>query len=184
MGERFDALPVSVRQIHSVLRDDAASGEAKVTGAANALGAFVARIMRFPPAGQYKLHVTFIEREGVEHWTRAFGAFTFSSTLSEAAGNLVERFGPIRFKFDLPSNECGLEMRMRGWSVWRVPLPLFLAPQSRAREWEEDGRFCFEVPIALPLVGRIVHYRGSLVPHSVACEPEPTAAFGSALQAC
>lgn len=184
MGERFDALPVAVRQIHGVLRDDGASGEATVTGAANALGGLVARIMRFPPAGQYQLHVTFAEREGVEHWTRAFGAFAFSSTLSEAAGSLVERFGPMRFKFDLPSDRCGLEMRMTGWSVGRVPLPLFLGPQSRAREWEEDGRFCFEVPIALPLVGRIVHYRGSLAPHGEACEAKPTAAFERFPQPC
>lgn len=163
MGEHFQSLPVAVRQIHSVLCDDGASGEAKVTGAANALGSLVAQIMRFPPAGQYQLHVAFTERDGIERWTRAFGPYTFSSTLSDEAGSLTERFGPLRFKFELPSDERGLEMRMMGWSVWRVPLPLFLAPRSRAREWEEDGRFCFEVPIALPLVGKIVHYRGWLV---------------------
>jgi hypothetical protein len=33
-----------------------------------------------------------------------------------------------------------------------------------AREWEEDGRFWFDVPIALPLIGLIVHYRGWLAP--------------------
>lgn len=166
MGERFQSLPATVRRIHSVLRDDGASGEAKVTGAANALGAVVARIMRFPPPGQYQLHVIFAERDGVERWTRAFGPHTFASTLSEEAGSLIERFGPLRFKFDLPSTERGLEMRMTSWSAWRVPLPLFLAPRSRAREWEEDDRFCFEVPIALPLVGKIVHYRGWLSPRA------------------
>ena len=68
---------------------------------------------------------------------------------------------------------------MTGWSIWRLPLPLFLAPRSRAREWQEDGRFCFEVPIALPLIGRIVHYRGWLAP---ADDLEPTSAFKRAFQ--
>lgn len=181
MGENFERLPAAVRQIHSVLRDDGASGAAKVTGAANALGALVARIMRFPPAGEYPLHVTFTEHDGVERWTRAFGPFTFTSKLSEEDGSLIERFGPLRFKFDLPSNEHGLEMRMASWSAWHLPLPLFLAPRSRAREWEEEGQFCFEVPIALPLLGTIVHYRGWLMPSSVARQPERAAAIGGKL---
>lgn len=35
--------------------------------------------------------------------------------------------------------------------------------RSRQRaEWEEDGSFHFDVPIALPLIGLVVHYRGWL----------------------
>ncbi|MCW1430786.1 DUF4166 domain-containing protein [Novosphingobium sp. JCM 18896] len=162
MGSRFAELPQALRRIHEVLRDGGASGEAEVTGPANPLGKLVARIMRFPVGGRYPLHVSFSERDGGEHWTRHFGARAFASSLEEADDCLVERFGPLRFRFDLPSDHRGLEMRMVGWSAWRVPLPLFLAPRSRAQEWEEDGRFCFDVPIALPLIGRIVHYRGWL----------------------
>ena len=55
-------------------------------------------------------------------------------------------------------------MEMQGWSAFGVPLPLAFAPTSRAREWEADGRFHFDVPTALPLIGRIVHYRGWLAP--------------------
>ena len=33
-----------------------------------------------------------------------------------------------------------------------------------AREYEADGRFHFDVPITLPLVGLLIHYRGWLVP--------------------
>jgi Domain of unknown function (DUF4166) len=53
-------------------------------------------------------------------------------------------------------------MHLRRWSFLGIPLPLALAPQGIAREWEEQGRFRFDVPIALPLVGRIVHYTGWL----------------------
>lgn len=163
MGARFEALPAPVRQMHEVLRDGGVSGEAEVIGGANSLGWLIARIMRFPPPGHYAVHVHFTERDGQERWARHFGPYRFASNLSAVDGRLVERFGPLRFHFALPSDERGLAMEMKRWSLIGLPLPLSLAPRSRATEWEEDGRFHFDVPIALPLVGRIVHYRGWLV---------------------
>lgn len=162
MGERFDRLPPSVRGMHAVLRDGGASGEAQVTGAANAIGALIARIVGFPRAGCHELHVSFNECDGTETWTRQFGKTLFHSVLEERDGTLTERFGPLRFAFDLPASATGLKMIMKGWSVLGVPLPLALAPRSLASEWEEDGRFHFDVPISLPLIGRLVHYRGWL----------------------
>jgi hypothetical protein len=162
IGERFDALPPAVRAIHHVCADGGASGEAVVRGGRNPLARLVARIMRFPPPGTHPLHVAFAERDGVERWTRRFGTSVFSSALSEERGLLVERFGPLRFRFELPSGERGLAMRMVGWSCGRVPLPLVLAPRSPAREWQEGERFRFDVPITLPGVGLVVHYDGWL----------------------
>ena len=122
----------------------------------------IAGIMRFPPAGVHPLHVSFSEADGVERWTRDFGGYRFSSELSERGGDLVERFGPLRFTFNLVPFGNGLRMVMKHWSVLRIPLPLALAPRSDAQEWEADGRFHFDVPIALPLVGLVVHYTGWL----------------------
>ena len=162
MGERYHALPWMVRAMHAVCGDLGASGEATVTGGQNALARTIGAVMRFPKAGVYPLHVAFAERDGIERWTRRFDDQAFSSELSERDGHLVERFGPLRFTFDLPSDQHGLEMHLRRWSFLRIPLPLALAPQGIAREWEEQGRFRFDVPITLPLVGRIVHYAGWL----------------------
>ncbi|MEO8652010.1 MAG: DUF4166 domain-containing protein [Hyphomicrobiaceae bacterium] len=163
MGQRFDALPDAVRAMHRVCGDAGASGEATVERGDGVAARLVATVMGFPRAGTHPLHVTFIERDGVERWTRTFGDRSFTSDLSERNGRVVERFGPLRFQFDLPSDARGLEMRIVGWSCFGVPLPLALAPQSMAREWAEAGRFHFDVPIALPLVGLVVHYRGWLV---------------------
>jgi hypothetical protein len=162
MGERFRALPPAVRHMHEVYGDSGASGEAVVTGGRTMLAKLVAQLMRFPKPGTYRLHVSFAECCGVERWTRRFGDQTFSSRLSERDGRLVERFGPLRFAFDLLSCSKGLEMHLRGWSLLGLPLPLLLAPRGVAREWEEGGRFHFDVPIALPLVGMVVHYTGWL----------------------
>jgi hypothetical protein len=120
--------------------------------------------MRFPPSGRWPLHVAFAERGGKERWTRDFGGHSFSSELSEARDGVTERFGFFRFDFDLPSNRHGLEMRFRRWSAFRIPMPSLLAPRITAREWETEGRFRFDVAVALPLVGDVIHYSGWLVP--------------------
>jgi hypothetical protein len=39
-------------------------------------------------------------------------------------------------------------MHLRGWSAFGIPMPRFLAPQGIAREWDENGCFRFDVPIA------------------------------------
>jgi hypothetical protein len=75
---------------------------------------------------------------------------------------LVERFGPLRFYFDLETSEAGLQMILRRWSVVGVPLPLRLAPACTGTETADGSVFCFDVAIALPLVGPVVRYAGRL----------------------
>jgi hypothetical protein len=164
MGAAYAALPPAVRRLHDVSRDGGATGEGKVARGRSILARAVAAAMRFPRSGTWPLHVAFAEEGGVERWTRDFGGHAFSSELSLAAGGVAERFGPLRFVFDLPSGPHGLEMRLRRWSAFRLPLPLSLAPRIAAREWEEEGRFRFEVGVALPLVGPVIAYSGWLEP--------------------
>lgn len=162
IGERFHSLPDAVRAMHDIVCDAGAQGEAYVMRGRNRLAHIIAWIMRFPRAGHHQLHVDFEERDGVERWTRDFGGRRFSSTLSQSGEFLIERFGPMRFRFSLPVEHNGLAMKMQGWTFFGVPLPRCLAPRSQAREWEEKGRFHFDVPISLPLIGLVVHYRGWL----------------------
>jgi Domain of unknown function (DUF4166)/Saccharopine dehydrogenase NADP binding domain len=162
LGDKFDLLPVAVRKLHLLGGNGGASGKAMVTRGGNPFARLVSWIMRFPPAGEHGLHVSFTESDGIEHWTRDFSGDKFTSHLSEKDGKLTERFGPLRFYFDLPSSSDGLQMVMRRWTAFGIPLPLALAPKSDAREWQEGNDFCFDVSIALPLVGLVVHYRGKL----------------------
>jgi hypothetical protein len=122
----------------------------------------LAKIVGFPSAGEHALHVHFAEEAGVERWTRSFSGERFASSLSQSRGMLVERFGPARFHFDIDAAAAGLTMTMRKWSFFGLRLPLRLAPQAPAREWEEDGLFHFDVPVTLPVIGRFIHYRGWL----------------------
>jgi hypothetical protein len=162
MGRAFERLPAAIRAIHDLCGDAGAEGEGTVVRGAGRLARIIAAIMRLPPAGTYPLHVGFAERRGIERWTRDFGGNRFSSELSEDRGLVVERFGPLRFAFELQSVPDGLEMRLRRWSFCRIPFPLVLAPRIFAREWEEQGRFRFEVRVAVPLAGEVIHYFGRL----------------------
>ena len=163
MGPAFAALPRAVRAMHDVLRDGGASGRATVTRGRNPIARLAARLGGFPPAGEHDVHVHSSERDGRERWTRNFSGSRFSSSLYEKDGLLIERFGAICFGFDLPADSSGLRMVLRRWWFGPLRMPLALAPRAPAREYEQDGRFHFDVPIALPLVGPVVHYRGWLV---------------------
>jgi len=162
LGDSFHALPPAVQRMHDVLRDRGATGRGSVTRGRHPIARLVARAMRFPAEGQHALHVHFEARGGVERWTRSFGQHKFSSSLSQLGDLLVERFGLLKFGFRLEGDEDGLRMRISRWWLGPARLPLFLAPRSDAREWEEQGRFWFDVPISLPAVGMVVHYRGWL----------------------
>lgn len=164
MGDRFAVLPDALRDIHTVHADGGAAGEGRVVRGANPVARLVAWVMRFPPAGTYALHVAFAERNGIETWTRDFGGHRFSSRLYQWRGLLAERFGPMAFGFALASTPEGLAMVMRRWTCFGIPMPLLLAPRIAAREWQEGAHFRFDVRIALPLIGEVIHYTGALSP--------------------
>ncbi len=163
MGADFDHLPPQVRDMHEFAGAGLAEGRATITRGANPLAQLIAKMMGFPPAGSdVPVTVRFLERDGHETWLRNFGGAEFSSQLSQGGGLLIERFGPLRFGFELTGDGPGLGMHLRRWWLGPVPLPLALGPSGIARETEVDGAFHFDVPIALPLVGSIVSYRGWL----------------------
>jgi hypothetical protein len=162
MGAAFETLPPAVRELHDFCADAGACGEAVVTRGRGPIVRLLARLMGFPPEGRWPLHVGFAERGGAEAWSRDYGGHIMKSALSLRPGGVTERFGPIRLAFDLLPHPHGLDMRLAGWSVLRIPLPRFLAPRILATEREREGRFHFDVSAALPLVGPVVHYRGWL----------------------
>jgi hypothetical protein len=53
---------------------------------------------------------------------------------------------------------------VRRWSLFGIPMPLFLAPRGDSYEYEAGGRFHFHVEIGHPFTGLIVTYQGWLEP--------------------
>lgn len=167
LGPRFALLPPVTRAIH---RPDPAlilDGEADVDGAANGIARLMARLMDFPgPARGAPLRVAIeARRDGTEAWSRIYPDRVMRSVMARpdpAGGTVEEQFGNMRFRLRLDADETGLTLTpVAAW--WRaLPLPLWLLPRIAASERADGEKHLFDVAIALPFVGRLVHYRGHL----------------------
>ena len=107
------------------------------------------------------------DEDGVETWQRNFNGAVFHSLQEEGKGRyegvLVERFGPLSFGMAVVVTAQGeLELVLRNWDAFGVPMPNVLLPWVKAREHDADDRFNFEVEMALPWGGLIVRYEGWL----------------------
>jgi hypothetical protein len=168
LSDDFDVMPEPIRAAHRTGRRLVLRGEASVAGAEGAAGRAIAGLFRLPQAtsGRIPVTVTMEARGRQEIWTRDFGGGRFRSVLGlRSEGGMTERFGPFTFELDVPPSAAGLEMIITGWRCGPLRLPRRLAPFATAEERvDEAGRFRFDVAIGLPFVGRIVGYRGWLVP--------------------
>jgi hypothetical protein len=173
LGTAFDALPDAIRRMHDFDSERIAEGRASVDRGTGWIARTIANRVGFPPAGDsVPLVVTFRQRLGRwgrhEVWRRNFDGHVFGSIQEAGRGRfdrlLCERFGPCAFGFALVVDGDCLRLVLRGWSVYGLPLPLWLAPACEAYEWADEGGFRFFVELSYPLAGLIVRYQGWLEP--------------------
>jgi hypothetical protein len=163
----FAAMPPAVRAAHAPEPARELSGEVDIDGAENPFGGVIAWFAGFPRAGKSVRASVTIEREGDgEVWVRRFGRATFASHLSEGApGKLAERFGAITFDLNAKADAYGFTLAVLAARLGELPLPRFLTPRTEAAAHaDENGRYRFDVTISLPVIGRLVRYRGWLTP--------------------
>lgn len=169
LGTAFASLPPRLQDLHGSTKARRWGGTAEVRRGQGLMSALIAAVVGFPKAGsQVPVTVTFTPEDGAERWTRTFAGATFSSVHRSGTGReahlLVERFGMASVALALVVDGDGLSLVPRRWSLLGLPMPRFLLPSGRSRETEQDGRFCFDVVISMPLVGLIVAYKGTLDP--------------------
>jgi hypothetical protein len=167
LGTAWQSLPSAVRRLHTFESEHEVRGRCTVERGRGLLSNIAASLVRFPPAGtDVPVSVHFRSENGGERWTRQFGPHRFPSTMLLGRGRserlLCERVGPIDFAQALVVDGDRLRLIPRRWSVFGIPLPLWLAPRVDAYETEENGRFRFHVDIRHPWMGLIVRYRGWL----------------------
>ncbi len=168
LGAAWDHLPGTVRALHDGDAGTAfAEGRADIARGPHPVARAVAWAFGFPPAGvDVPVSVSFERTRAGETWTRRFGRHAFRSHHAARGGRwrhlLVERFGPVSFGIALVVEDGRLHFVVRRWALLGLPLPLRLAPVSRAWEDESDGLFRFDIDLSHPLIGRIVRYRGWL----------------------
>jgi hypothetical protein len=186
LGDAWNDLPIELREMHSLQAGLTARGLATVERGRGLLGRLAAGLFGFPREGQeIPITVRFTAQNGRETWVRNFAGARFATVQMEGEGRserlLCERFGPVTFAIALVLEGGRLEFVVRGCKFWGLPLPVRLAPLGNAYEHVNDGRFGFDVEIRHRWLGRIVHYRGWLVPERA--ERRPHAGRGTAVGA-
>jgi len=171
LGTAFSALPPRLQELHDSTASRQWKGFGEVRRGRGPLAAIAAAFVGFPKAAaRVPVTVTFTPKNDAERWTRTFDGKSFSSLQWAGTGRnehlLMERFGIATFALALVVEGGRLFLVPRRWSVLGIPMPRFLLPSGSTFEAEEDGQFCFNVEISMPLIGLIVAYKGRLEPVS------------------
>jgi hypothetical protein len=171
LGGAWDRLPAEIRAMHDFGDVAVAEGRGDVERGGGVLARLVGLVMGFPKASpDTPVQVRFTVTNGVETWTRRFGADSFSSRQFAGGGRsdrlVCERFGPLTFAMALVVDGERLSLDLRRWSLFGLPMPMSLCPRCEAYEVVEAGRFRFHVALSHPWMGPIIRYRGWLVPNA------------------
>lgn len=172
--DTYQTLPFAVQDFHAQTAAPVWAGEADIETGNHLIAKVAMRLFGFPVAGSnvpVRVRVDrYLDHRGHprERWTRIFPDSIMSSVLgSQKGGEFTETFGPFTFVLGISAAPEGIEMHIKKWRLGRIPLPLALAPQSLAREdQDEQARFRFDVRLSLPFVGLIVYYKGWLAPQT------------------
>jgi hypothetical protein len=171
LDQAWYKLPQSLQRMHTFKTVTKVAGLAKVERGTSLSSRFIAMLFRFPQAGEeIPVQVVFQPNANGELWTRTFAGRSFSSWLTEGHGRsdklLNERFGPFTFGLALVIDSGKLYLIARNWSFLGIRLPTILVPNGNAYEYDDNGRFCFNVEIKHLWTGLIVRYTGWLEPSS------------------
>jgi hypothetical protein len=167
LGTAYDTLPATVCDMHDFEGECLAAGRATVDRGDGWVARRIATMFGFPSTADDIPVIVDFRRDGDrELWRRKFADQAFSSIQEEGRARfdrlLCERFGPCAFGVALIVEDARLWFVVRRWSIFGLPMPLWLAPMCEAYECEDAGRFCFFVELRYRFIGLIVRYRGWL----------------------
>lgn len=165
LGAEWNALHESVRKMHGDAAQLRAYGEADIDGST----AWPARTMRGvlglpPPGARRRIEFTIARHDMREVWTRNFAGARMRSVLDQANGLLCERLGPMTFRFKLHRSRDAIDWELRSTRFFGIPLPRWMSGRVSSRSGAELDRYAFAVNVDLPLIGKLVAYRGWLAP--------------------
>lgn len=170
LGADFARLPEPVRRLHSLAQNAVTAGQAEITAALNPLARLLCRLAGLPrPGRDVPVTVAFqVDGSGGEYWRRCFAGRRYASGFADGArehrGLLLERFSPFRLYHRLTPSAEGLAWLLVEWRLFGIPLPRWTLPTVNCFESAEGERFLFDIDVRFPVLGTVIHYRGSLMP--------------------
>lgn len=163
LGADWNYLNKSVQRMHGDAEWLRARGEADIEGATNWAARALRHILGLPDPGACQPIEFTITRNGTrEVWTRNFAGARMRSVLDRAGDLLRERLGPMGFRFRLRRSLEAIEWDLRSARLLGIPLPRWMSGRVFSQSGSEQGRYAFKVDVRMPLVGRLVSYRGWL----------------------
>lgn len=163
LGAQFQQLAPAVRAVHDGL-SHRLRGTATVERGDALLARLICRLAHLPRAqqdGPVQIDLA-VDRDG-ETWTRHFGGSApMRSRLRACGAMLVEELGPLRLMFQLRHLDGAVAWQLHSVSVLGLRAPARWLAMTQARSSESNGRYCFEVRVALPFVGAVIAYHGSV----------------------
>jgi hypothetical protein len=151
-GPAWNTLPAEIRQLHDMRSTTRFDGISTVTRGRTLLARLTASLFAFPRAGEgVEVTVKFKVEDGIERWTRNFAGRSFKSHQYQGQGRSArlpcERFGPLRFSLAILADSQRLDLMLRHWSAFGIPLPKRLSPWTKSFESVSAGRFQLNVEI-------------------------------------
>lgn len=169
LGPAMDRLPPAVRAVHDRAGRSVLTGRASVAVKPGWLPWLICAALGLPAAGtEVPVRIVFESQPDEDRWDRRFGSRRYVSryTAGPQPGRVVERMGIVTGHFALTAHPDRLCLTLVRCVVLGVPVPSWLSPRCQAEETEADGAFVFDVPIDMPWLGRIIRYRGVMVPEA------------------
>ncbi len=165
LGDNFDKLPGALRAGHTVSNTKIMSGRVDVVRGKNPLSQLAAACIGFAKTGaDQPITITMDVNNHREVWTRTIDGKSFRSVLSKGKcpHEIYERFGPVKFMMLFRIENEKLHYDIVAAKLLGLPFPKFLLPKSISHERVQGGRFFFDVEIKLPVLGRLISYKGWL----------------------
>jgi saccharopine dehydrogenase-like NADP-dependent oxidoreductase len=168
LGETaFAAMPPITRTLHRGAPAVLGEGMADIDAPDSFAGRLTSALFRFPkPGSNVPVSVLVEQTPSGERWLRRYPGRDMLSVMSHGdpeTHTLGERFGAFSFRMKITGHDEGLDMEMESARIGPLPLPKSLVPKISATERSSpEGNHLFDVSITVPLVGRIVRYRGWL----------------------
>lgn len=172
LGADFAQLPEPVRRLHGLSEDASTAGRAAITSPRNPFAWLLCRLAGLPlPGSEVPVTVDFhLEGSRGEFWRRRFAGRRYASAMSAGsgadAGLLVEHFWPFIYYHRLTASPDGVAWLLVKWRLLGVPLPRWTLPSVNCFESADGERFVFDIDVVFPLIGKVIHYRGWLLPHA------------------